>query len=340
MECYFPIDRVDKKSRVAIWGGVLGKQLIEWNDRFRYCEIVCVFDKNKSVILSNSIEIAQIEKWQEYNFDKIIITITGNVDEVKGICAEKGIPLEKCIFMAEEGYINYDVTLKNSYSQEGEDVIICDLLKRLNKQCISFCDIGANDPYLFSNTYLLEQTFQIKKGVLIEPNPILAEKIKRERPGSLCVNCGIADVEKEQSMKFFIMNANTLSSFSKDEVSEYEKIGYSVEAEIFVACKDINDILEEYFSEGIDVISIDTEGFDLQIVKKVDFEKYRPLVLCVETCGFYTGKDEDGLKIIKYMEQMGYIVYADTFMNTIFADKKAMEENYCRNIRTIYPFAD
>ncbi len=341
MECYFPIDKIHKKSRVSIWGGgELGKQLIEWNKRFHYCDIICVFDKNKSIIVPDDVEITQIERWQEYDFDKVIVTIIHKLDEIRKICNENGIPLEKCIFLAEGDYINYKMTSKTSYSQEGEDIIICNLLKRLNRQCISFCDIGANDPYLFSNTYLLERTFQIGRGVLVEPNPLLAKKIKNERPKSLCVNCGITDTGKEEALNFFVMSADTLSSFSRDEVNEYEKIGYLVEAEELVVCKDINDVLEKCFDGVIDVISIDTEGFDLRIVKKLNFEKYRPLILCIETCGFNSGKDEDGLEIIKYMEQIGYFVYADTFINTIFVDKQIMEQCFCSNFKTIYPFVD
>lgn len=338
MECYFPIDKINRKSRVAIWGGgELGKQLIEWNHRFHYCEIVCVFDKNKSVVLPNNIEVAQIEKYKEYDFDKIIITIIHNLDEIKRVCSVNEIAIEKCIFMAEEDYINYNMSLRTSYAQEGEDIIICNLLERLNKRRISFCDIGANEPYLFNNTYLLERIFQINRGVLIEPNPLLAKRIASERPNSVCVNCGVTDTGNEEILKFFVMNANTLSSFSREEVNEYEKIGYKIESEESIVCRDINDILGKYFDGDVDVMSIDTEGFDLRILRKLDFEKYRPLILCVETCGFNSGKDEDGLEIIQYMKQMGYIVYADTFINTIFVDKKIMEQNYCHNLKTIYP---
>jgi hypothetical protein len=42
-------------------------------------------------------------------------------------------------------------------------------------------------------------------------------------------------------------------------------------------------LLKKYFTQYGDFISIDTEGFDEQIIRSIDFILYRPKVLCVET---------------------------------------------------------
>ena len=337
MECYFPIDKIEKGSLVSIWGcGELGKYLIEWNKRFEYCNIVCMFEQNKEINCSEDIEIVRIEEWSNYYFD--IITMTHNLSEIKKQLLAKGVPMNKCVFLAEGNYINYDMSSQKSYSQEGEDIIIRNLLKRLGRKEISFCDIGANDPYYLNNTYLLERTFNIKRGVLIEPNPQLARKISKERTQDICINCGITDNTNKKKLKFYIMNADTLSSFSREEIDAYKEQGYIVVREEEIDCVNINDILAEYFEDGVDVVSIDTEGFDLKIIEAIDYEKCRPTIFCIETCGFYTGKDKDGLRIISSLVQKGYIVYADTFLNTIFVDKKIMEEDFSKDMKTIYPF--
>lgn len=42
---YFPIDKIEKSSNVIIYGyGLVGKQLVEWNNKFNYCNILAIID--------------------------------------------------------------------------------------------------------------------------------------------------------------------------------------------------------------------------------------------------------------------------------------------------------
>lgn len=228
-----------------------------------------------------------------------------------------------------------------SYSQEGEDILTVCLLNQLKKREISYCDIGANEPVRLNNTYLLENEFTIKKGVLVEPNPVLYEELKKVRKSNVCLNVGVCGKEKAElsNMKFYIMNSPTLSSFSSESVAEAQNRGYKIKKEIDVKIVDVNTVFEKYFyAEGleIDFLNLDVEGMDFEIISSIDFEKYHPLIICVETCGFYTGKDADGMQIIDFLLSKGYIVYADTFLNTIFVLRTEMEK-YCKDIKTIYP---
>lgn len=81
----------------------------------------------------------------------------------------------------------------------------------------------------------------------------------------------------------------------------------------------MNALMEQYFPHGVDVLSIDTEGYDLEILQSLDFAKYRPRILCVETLRFNeAGREEKQAAILDYVRAQGYVVYADTFVNTIF----------------------
>ena len=43
---YFPIDKIEKSSNVIIYGnGLVGKQLVEWNSIFNYCNILAIIDQ-------------------------------------------------------------------------------------------------------------------------------------------------------------------------------------------------------------------------------------------------------------------------------------------------------
>ena len=71
-----------------------------------------------------------------------------------------------------------------------------------------------------------------------------------------------------------------------------------------------------------DFLNLDVEGLDEQIIRSIDFENSRPTVICLETISYSeTGNGIKSSEIIKFIEQKGYMVYADTYINTIFVLK-------------------
>ena len=69
------------------------------------------------------------------------------------------------------------------------------------------------------------------------------------------------------------------------------------------------------------MLSLDTEGFDLALLKSLNHEKHRPLAICVETVGFSEtlAKPKNNM-ITSILAPHGYAPYADTFVNTIYVD--------------------
>lgn len=89
---------------------------------------------------------------------------------------------------------------------------------------------------------------------------------------------------------------------------------------------DINGIIEKYLQPYPNFISIDVEGLDLQIIKTLNFEKYKPEVFCVETLQYAKNNIETkNLELINFFQSIGYFVYADTYINTIFCRKDAFK---------------
>ena len=84
------------------------------------------------------------------------------------------------------------VELASQYSQAGEDLIVQSLVYRLNYfftknhkasfnlEELRYLEIGANHPVATSSTYL----FYLRgaKGILVEPNPSLANFLRNARP--------------------------------------------------------------------------------------------------------------------------------------------------------------
>lgn len=205
-----------------------------------------------------------------------------------------------------------------SYAQCGEDLIACWLMGGLLKgKQPSYMDIGANDPRMLSNTYLMYRNGG--RGILVEPNTRMCKKLKKVRSGDTVVNCGVA--EKKGKLTYYFMDKDVLNTFSKEEAERYVKFGRRIIEKKEIQVVTINDIMEKYGK--VDFLSIDVEGKEFDILKALDFTRFAPLAICAETQEFYGTKRENFKEINEFLEQKGYMIFADTMLNTIYVDKKA-----------------
>lgn len=209
-----------------------------------------------------------------------------------------------------------------SYSQCGEDLIIDFIFMWLGLNDVSYIDIGANHPTWLSNTYF----FYSKgfRGVLVEPDPDLAKQLSAARPGDRCLNVAVG-VDGKDSAKMYVMTSRTLNTLVPTQATEYESYGLEkVEKVIEVPQRDINEIMAAEFDRSPNLVSLDVEGFDLEILKHWDFSRFRPEVFCVETLTFTQNGTERKIgEIADLMAMHGYFAYADTYINTIFVSKAA-----------------
>ena len=63
---------------------------------------------------------------------------------------------------------------------------------------------------------------------------------------------------------------------------------------------------------------MDVEGIDFDILKALDFDSFAPDCICIETAEYYGGKRPDFDELNRFMSQKGYMIYGDTFINTIY----------------------
>lgn len=211
---------------------------------------------------------------------------------------------------------------KKSYSQCGEDLILDFIFHALQIHKPSYLDVGAFHPTYLSNTYYFYK--KGSHGVLIEPNPKFYEKIKRKRKKDACLNVGVG-TDIKANADFYILSSETLSTFSKEEAERYQKYeNQHIERIIQIPLIPINEIIKNNFQQCPNFISLDVEGLDLDIIKKFDFKKYRPEAFCIETLTYTEDKSESKIsEISEIMIASGYIMYADTYINTIFVEKNA-----------------
>jgi FkbM family methyltransferase len=208
---------------------------------------------------------------------------------------------------------------KKSYSQSGEDLIVKYIFDSIGISQPTYLDIGTHHPYYLNNTYLFYVNGST--GINIEPDIDLFEVIVKERINDVNLNLGIGI--KSGEMPFYKMSTTTLNTFSHEEAKRYEEKGFTIIEEMNLPVVDINNVILKY-SNNIcpDFLSIDVEGLDLIIIKSIDFNKHFPIVICVETISF--SENGNGIKdcnFEQFLSEKGYILYADTNINSIFVRK-------------------
>lgn len=214
---------------------------------------------------------------------------------------------------------------KNTYAQYGEDVLLDGLCHTLGIDTPHYIDIGTHHASNLSNTYLFYK--QGSSGVCIEPSPDLARAIAKARPRDIVRAVGVGASSSTAPLPYYVLTAQTMNTFSKADAKQTiaapDVYGpQQIERIEHIPVIGINDILNEY-ALYMDIVSIDTEGMDEEIVRAIDFKKYRPKIWCIETVTQAPDNSfNKNRSLISYLKEQGYVVYADTYVNTIFVDKK------------------
>lgn len=210
---------------------------------------------------------------------------------------------------------------KISYSQKGEDLIVDFVFKVLKIEKPTYLDIGTNHPIKINNTYLFYK--KGSRGVCVEPNPRLCKLIKKKRARDICLNAGISSEQKDIT-NYYMMSSDVLNTFSKKEADELIKTtNQTILNVVKIPLIPVEKVINKYFDgKTPNFISLDTEGYDLKILKSINFEKFRPEIICVETLTYTENNTEEKeTEIIDFMAKKDYYAHANTYINTIFVDK-------------------
>jgi hypothetical protein len=114
-----------------------------------------------------------------------------------------------------------------------------------------------------------------------------------------------------------------LNTFSKEEAEMTERDHYSkIKQVIRVPLKTVEEIIDTHFAGKAPIfINLDVEGLDEEIIQGFPFQKYRPSIFCIETVHCTSNANsEKRIEIMELMKLKGYVVFADTYVNTIFID--------------------
>lgn len=167
--------------------------------------------------------------------------------------------------------------MQNTYSQLGKDIYV---INKYNKKTNGFfIEIGASDGIKLSNTYLLEKKYNWT-GICIEPELKSYEKCVVNRPNSICLNCAVYS-ENDLKLEFNIASNNLLSGIISHVDCHFTSLHNG--NKIIVQTKTLNWVLDNHYAPNfIEYLSLDTEGSELEILKVVNFDKYKFGIIDVE----------------------------------------------------------
>jgi FkbM family methyltransferase len=208
-----------------------------------------------------------------------------------------------------------------SYAQAGDDLVAASLFAGLGIPRPSFLDVGAFDPVNNNNTYLFYQGGA--RGVLVEPNPAITERLERVRPGDTVVVAGLGTDERTEA-DYYMLDNPRLNTFDKDQAERVAReTGHVIKQVVKVPMLTINRVIEGHFGgKAPDYISIDIEGMDFAVLKTLDFARYRPKVICAETLVANTTRHNPDTT--KLLVDNGYEVRGLNWANTFYVDRKLL----------------
>ncbi len=170
--------------------------------------------------------------------------------------------------------------METYYSQHGEDFLINKIFK--GKTTGYYVEIGCLDGIEFSNTYFFERIGW--KGVCIEAHQDFIVALKKNRAKAFVVHCAVGELNKE-SVTFYANKLGSLSTLDKTQEdrwkTNYKDYFYGFD-EQKVPMRTLTSIFDDLQIQAIDFISLDIEGYEVQALEGLDFNKYKPTVFIIE----------------------------------------------------------
>jgi len=158
------------------------------------------------------------------------------------------------------------------YSNWGLDMLADDFFK--DKKNGIYIDIGCHQPFLNNNTYRLYKRGWVGINVDLDFNTIDLFNFFRKK--DLNIQAAISDKQEKRDLFFFHNRSaiNTLSQSSGVNAKEIRKI----------QTRTLDNIIENsYFKDKkINFLSIDVEGFEMNVLNGFDINKYKPELIIIE----------------------------------------------------------
>jgi len=165
-----------------------------------------------------------------------------------------------------------------SYAQNNEDVLLWRALGHVAPADGFYIDVGANDPVEHSVTKAFYDAGW--RGINIEPLPahIAAFDEQRRRDVNLAIAAGSTD----GSLTLYDVPAVRGWASPEPEVAALHRAEGHAVAELTVPVRTLAAVCAEHVTGPIHFLKIDVEGFEGEVLRGMDFARWRPWVLVIE----------------------------------------------------------
>ena len=194
------------------------------------------------------------------------------------------------------------------------------MLKYINYNNGTYIEVGSNDGFLQSNTYFFEKK-KNWNGLLIEPIYKKFVQLKKNRSRkNFFSNYALVSFKykkKKIFLKYCDLMTTTISKKNEIDINKNLTIGKKhlniYEKEEIFSAKTItlNSLLKKNnMPKIIDFFSLDVEGYELEVLKGLDFKIYKFKYILVE-CINNSKKIKNFLQInnYKFVEKLSHIDY-------------------------------
>ncbi len=139
-------------------------------------------------------------------------------------------------------------------------------------------------------------------GIMVEPVPFVFERLRQNYGSNRRIaleNVAIAERDGERPLYYVRETSDdglpawydALASFRKDVIlsERHKEIIPDIEqrvATISVPCLTFESLCKKHGVTGVDIVQIDTEGFDFEIIKLIDLQRLRPKIVMFERLHF------------------------------------------------------
>ena len=228
-------------------------------------------------------------------------------------------------------FIKSKFKYKKSYSFGAQDLIIEKFFKNKNRGI--YLDVGCYHPVLGNNTYKLFKRGW--EGINLDIDFHTIDLFNFFRKTDENIQTGVSDKSGEKDMYFFHNRSaiNTLNPVRGKNAKEVKKIKVDT----------LNNIIQstKFANSKIDFLSVDVEGYEINVLKGFDIKKYSPDLVVIEFMDL-NNKISDIYKIefynqninkildselYKYMTDNDYSLVNWTFLDLVWVSNKFREIN-------------
>lgn len=207
-----------------------------------------------------------------------------------------------------------------SYSYSGEDMVLRAILKKRRVTRGFYVDVGAYHPIQLSNTYYFYRNGW--RGINIDARPGSMELFRLLRHRDINVEAAIA--KEPGQMTFSIFESLALNTLDSELAQARVSAGCRMVKQVRMNTRTLAEVLEAHkpADQRVHFLSVDVEGFDLDVLASNDWSTCRPELVVVE-CETADMEEVRGSAIHEFMRDRGYYLISKTMFSLVFQDRSA-----------------